>query len=65
MTQKTEKEKFMEWMKDQIKNHGLRECRPYLNPDRPADTTEEDIYREMNKMNEAVGRGDYKELKNL
>jgi hypothetical protein len=61
----TEKEKFLAWCTDQVKNHGLKSCRPYLNPNRPLETTEEDIYREMNEINAAISNGKVRNLSDL
>ncbi len=72
MTQKTEKQKFVEWYEDQKKNHGLTYYKPIVDidletgrPILPEGTTEEDIYRAMNALNDAVARGAYKEVTDL
>ena len=65
----TEKEKYMAWYKDQVENHGLIYCKPIGNPladfDEnvprvPEGATEEDIYRAMNAMNDAIAEGRFK-----
>lgn len=69
MTQKTEKQKFLEWYEDQKKNHGLLYVKPIVDIDPvtgkvnlPSGTTEEDIYRSLNEINAAVARGEGKQL---
>lgn len=66
MTQakKTEKQKYLEWYEDQVKNHGLQYVKPIVaidfetgRPILPAGTTEEDIYRSLNEINDAVAKG--------
>lgn len=72
MTQKTEKEKFLEWYEDQKKTKGLTYYKPIVDRDPetgrpilPPGTTEEDLYGAMNALNAAVERGDYKVVTDL
>jgi hypothetical protein len=60
----TEKEKFLAWYKKEKKEKGLLYCKPIIDIDPytgkvnlPEGTTEEDIYREMNAMNDAIANG--------
>jgi hypothetical protein len=65
----TEKEKYLAWFKKEQEENGLLECRiigdPLADFDEnaprvPEGTTEEDIYRAMNAMNDAIAEGRFK-----
>jgi hypothetical protein len=68
----TEKEKFLAWYKKEKEENGLLYCKPIIDMDPytgkvniPEGTTEEDIYRAMNALNDAVANGRFKIVTDL
>lgn len=67
MIQQTEKEKFFAWYKKEKGEIGLLYCKPIIDIDPftgkvnlPEGTTEDDIYRAMNALNDAVANGKFR-----
>ena len=72
----TEKQKYRNWLEAQIKDHGLVSvsvcpARDPLGPDVTTDelrfgtNEEEEFYKELNAMNAAVARGDFRIVTDL
>lgn len=65
----TEKQKFLNWLECQKKDHGLVDIRIVTADDPPGsalgpDTTEE-TYRDLNKLNAAIARGETRPLTDI
>ena len=69
MSDTPEKDKYLKWYKKEQEENGLISARPTFNFDwydpenetikAPEGVTEEDIYKELNDINDAMDRGDY------